>query len=114
MTVVAGSGWDNFKDAELVGAPDTYVKVSVTGTGSDQRVGPRRSRTSTDVRLPGDGDGARGVAHHGVRQRHVSQDDFLAQYSCPVSMLRPGAGSSPVQRGGRASGRAKTRRRVSW
>ena len=37
VTVVAGSGWDTFKDAELVGAPDTYVRVSITGNMKDAK-----------------------------------------------------------------------------
>ena len=108
MTVVAGSGWDNFKDAELVGAPDTYVKVSVTGTTSDakthttatftdQRVGPRAQPyfneafdfpvTETELAV---------LLITVYDKDTVSQDDFLAQYSCPVSMLRPGARVVPL------------------
>ena len=108
ITVLAGSGWDNFKDAELVGAPDTYVKVSVTGTVADaktqttgtftdQRVGPKAqpyfnetfSFTVTETELA--------VLLFTVYDKDtVSQDDFLAQYSCPVSMLRQGTRVIPM------------------
>ena len=120
VTVVAGSGWDNFKDAELVGAPDTYVKVSVTGTTSDaktcttatftdQRVGPKAQPyfnetfdfpvTETELAV---------LLFTVYDKDTVSQDDFLAQYSCPVSMLRPGARVVPLyNEAGRYIGKGK-------
>ena len=108
MTVVAGSGWDNFKDAELVGAPDTYVKVSVTGTTSDakthttatftdQRVGPRAQPYFNETfELPVTETELAVLLITVYDKDTVSQDDFLAQYSCPVSMLRPGARVVPL------------------
>ena len=37
VTIFAGSGWDNFKDADLFDAPDTYVRVTVAGNMKDSK-----------------------------------------------------------------------------
>ena len=108
VTVVAGSGWDTFKDAELVGAPDTYVRVSITGNMKDaksfatstftgERTGPKAqpffNETFTfDVVEPD-----LALLLLTVYDKDtVSQDDFLAQYCCPVSLLRKGSRVLPL------------------
>ena len=126
MTVVAGSGWDNFKDAELVGAPDTYVKVSVTGTTSDakthttatftdQRVGPRAQPyfnetfdfpvTETELAV---------LLITVYDKDTVSQDDFLGAVQLSREHVAPGReGRPPVQRGGRVRREGQKREGVS-
>lgn len=108
VTVIAGSGWDNFKDAELMGAPDTYVRVSISGCVSDaksfttsvftdQRTGPRAQPHFNESFSFHISDVDLAVLLFTVYDKDtVSNDDFLAQYCCPVSMLRSGVRILPL------------------
>ena len=109
ITVLAGTGWENFKFAELVGAPDTYVKVSVTGntvdaktfqtnTFTDQRKGPNAQPffDATAFKFETKQTDLAVLLFTVYDKDTVSQDDFLAQYSCPVSLLRPGMRVLPL------------------
>jgi len=108
VSVIAGSGWDNFKDAELMGAPDTYVRVTITGCVSDaktfttsvftdQRTGPRAQPYFNESFKFDIFDVDLALLLFTVYDKDtVSADDFLAQYCCPVSMLRSGVRILPL------------------
>jgi phosphatidylinositol phospholipase C delta len=108
VSVIAGSGWDNFKDAELMGAPDTYIRVTITGCVSDaktfttsvftdQRTGPRAQPYFNESFKFDIFDVDLALLLFTVYDKDtVSADDFLAQYCCPVSMLRSGVRILPL------------------
>ena len=110
VTIFAGSGWENFKDADLFDAPDTYVKVTLAGSMKDnnkshqtsvfntnKKIGPTaqpyfNETFSFDVVEPELALLLFTVYDHDT----TSQDDLLAQYCCPVSLIRPGARVLPL------------------
>mmetsp|Transcript_6403 Transcript_6403/g.16314 ORF Transcript_6403/g.16314 Transcript_6403/m.16314 type:complete len:221 (-) Transcript_6403:203-865(-) len=109
VTIVAGSGWDNFKDADLFDAPDTYIRVTVAGNMNDSashttstfndhvRTGPRAQPyfnetfefqiVEPELAL---------LMFTAYDMDTTSQHDFLAQHCIPVSLLRDGVRILPL------------------
>ncbi|CAE8638868.1 unnamed protein product [Polarella glacialis] len=119
ITVLAGDGWEAFRDFDLVGAPDSYVCVEVAGAAADRRV----ARTSVFTSRARTGSQAQPVWKHRSEflitdpslavlllvawDQDVDFDDLLGQYAFPVSELRPGWRRVPLldSNGGLQDGR---------
>ena len=109
VTIVAGSGWENFKDADLFDAPDTYIRVTVTGNMKDsisyttstfndhERTGPQAQPHFNEIftfRIVQPELAL--LLFTAYDKDTATQDDFLAQYCIPVNMLRSGVRILPL------------------
>jgi len=112
--IFAGCGWDNFKDADFLSAPDSLIKISVYGCVADRHAlqGPHKSkRTSVyskrrtgplaqpvwdqsfdlEIREP-----ELSVLQFQAMDRDGSHDEFLAHYDVPLAGLRTGVRMIPL------------------
>jgi len=109
VTVLGGSGWDNFKDADLFDAPDTYVKVCIAGNSRDMagyrtKVFKQRARTGPLAQPWYNESFTFTIFEHELAlllfvvydHDTASQDDFLGQFCVPVSMLKSGTRVVPL------------------
>jgi len=112
ITIVAGSGWENFKDADLFDAPDTYIRVAITGNVTDaqscatavfndhERTGPKAQPHFNESFSFTIDEPELALLLITVYDKDTgTQDDFLAQYCCPISTLRSGARIVPLYDG---------------
>ena len=103
ITIIAGSGWEIFKDVDLFDAPDSYVRITVAGSLKDSksyttctfnghdRTGPKAQPYFNETFSFQIVEPELALLLFTLYDKDTtSQDDFLAQYCCPVEMLRPG------------------------
>jgi phosphatidylinositol phospholipase C, delta len=105
FTILAGSGWEAFKNADIVGAPDTYVKVSICGkNGSSQqtkvfseaRVGPNaqphwNEKITLESKCP-----ELDLVLFEVFDQDPDADDLLGYYCCSVLNVQKGLKHVPL------------------
>jgi len=109
VTILGGCGWDNFKDADLFDAPDTYVKVIVSGNLRDamtrctttykpqKRTGPEAQPWYNESFNFTIYEHELALLMFVVYDRDTaSQDDFLGQYCTPVSLIKSGTRAVPL------------------
>ena len=109
--VYAGIGWDNFKDADMFGSPDSVIKISLFGCAADQTPHLKSKRTSMYSKARS-GPTAQPIwnEHFDLEilepeltvmqitaiDRDGSRDEFLAHYDFPISGLREGIRIVPM------------------
>ena len=112
--VYTGIGWENFKDADMFGAPDSLIKISLFGCVSDrlsQASGSKSFKTSVyskartgpkaqpvwnqsfdlEIREP-----ELTVVQFQAADKDASNLEFLAHYDCAVSEIREGVRILPM------------------
>ena len=114
--VFCGLGWENFKDADFMSAPDTFIKISLFGCVADRlsaagkgggaskrtsvyskaRVGPRaqpvwNEHFDLEIREP-----ELTVLQIQAMDKDGARDEFLAHYDVAVSALREGVRIAPL------------------
>jgi phosphatidylinositol phospholipase C delta len=112
--VFCGLGWENFKDADFMSAPDTFMKISLFGCVADRlsatsrgnsmrtsvyskaRVGPRaqpiwNEHFDLEIREP-----ELTVLQIQAMDKDGARDEFLAHYDVAVSALREGVRIVPL------------------
>ena len=112
--VYAGIGWDNFKDADFLSAPDSLIKISVYGCVADRHalVGPHKSKRTSIYQDQRTGPRAQPIwdesfdieirepelsaLQFSAMDRDGSRDEFLAHYDVPVAGLRTGIRVVPM------------------
>mmetsp|Transcript_12551 Transcript_12551/g.29731 ORF Transcript_12551/g.29731 Transcript_12551/m.29731 type:complete len:682 (+) Transcript_12551:75-2120(+) len=102
ITVLAGNGWEAFRDFDILGPPDSYVCVEIAGASADRclertsvytaraRTGPKAQPVwkqrfefvITDVSLA--------IIMLVAWDQDVDFDDLLGQYAFPLLELKPG------------------------
>jgi len=109
--VYSGIGWDNFKDADMFGAPDSVIKISLLGCAADATPHLKSKRTAIYSKVRA-GPAAQPIWNEyfdlEIREpeltvmqiqaidRDGSRDEFLAHYDFPVSGLREGVRVVPM------------------
>jgi phosphatidylinositol phospholipase C delta len=105
FNILAGSGWEAFKNADLVGAPDTYVKISICGREgssaqtkvfSEARVGPNAQPVWNEkIELESECPELDLVLFE-VFDQDPDADDLLGYYCCSVENLQKGLKCVPL------------------
>jgi phosphatidylinositol phospholipase C delta len=105
FNILVGSGWEAFKNADLVGAPDTYVKVSICGKNgssgqtkvfSEARVGPKaqpiwNEKIELESKCP-----ELDLVLFEIFDQDPDADDLLGYYCCSVESLQKGLKCVPL------------------
>ena len=112
--IYCGVGWDNFKDADFLSAPDSLIKISVYGCVADRHAlaGPHKSKRTSVYEDQRTGPRAQPVWNESfdieIREPELSslqfsamdkdgsRDEFLAHYDVPVAGLRTGIRVIPM------------------
>ena len=105
FNVLVGSGWEAFKNADFLNAPDTYVKISICGKNgssgqtkvfSEARVGPKaqpvwNEQIELESKCP-----ELDLVLFEVFDQDPDLDDLLGYYCCTVQNLQKGLKCVPL------------------
>mmetsp|Transcript_31531 Transcript_31531/g.102742 ORF Transcript_31531/g.102742 Transcript_31531/m.102742 type:complete len:540 (-) Transcript_31531:61-1680(-) len=110
VRILGGLGWEEFKDFDYVGAPDTYVTLEIAGTS----VKAKKQHTSVYSAASSHGPEAQPwfdesftLAVHDmdlevllfvVLDQDTDSDDLMAQFALPVADIRPGWRRVPLHK----------------